>query len=349
MKDLGKFMVSDTSSVFDTIKYITEQGTQFAVIVDSNKKLRGVVTDGDIRLGILKNVNLQSSVVEIMNTSPKLGKIHETPEHHGKMLKKFKIKHLPIVDENNTFINIFTEDEAFNKGLRKNPVVLMAGGLGSRLGDLTTNMPKPLLKVGEKPILEIILENFIDHGFEDFYFSVNFMSEMIEKHFGDGSDWGVNITYLKETTKLGTAGGLSLAELKNDEPLIIMNGDLLTKINFTQLLDFHETSKSDATMCVRKYDLQVPYGVIETDGNKITQIQEKPIHSFFVNAGIYVLNSKMLQYIEKNQYMDMPSLFEKARVDAKKLKVFPVHEYWLDIGRIEDFEQAQTDIYKLFK
>ena len=174
------------------------------------------------------------------------------------------------------------------------------------------------------------------------------MSEQIEEYFKDGSDWGVSITYIKETVKLGTAGGLALANFDRDEPVIIMNGDLLTKVNFGQLLDFHEISKSDGTMCVRKYDFQVPYGVIETDGDSINKIVEKPIHEFFVNAGIYVLNPELLDYIPQNQYMDMPTLFGVAKGNTKKLKVFPIHEYWLDIGRLEDFEKAQMDFHTFF-
>lgn len=349
MTQVNKFLVKDSASIIEAVKFITENGTQFAIIVDSNMKLKGVVTDGDIRLGILKSVNLTSSVTNIMNPSPKYLQEGYTHGQLVKLLTKFKIKHLPIVDDKMKVIDVYASNEVLLGSERQNPVVLMAGGLGSRLGDLTSTTPKPLLKVGNKPILEIIVENFIEHGFRNFFFTVNHLSEQIEEYFGDGSKWSVNITYVKESVKLGTAGGLGLGDFHSDLPLIIMNGDLLTKVNFSQLLDFHQTSKSDATMCVRKYDFQVPYGVIDTQDGNITRIIEKPIHAFFVNAGIYVLNSSLLSYITKNEHMDMTTLFERARADSKALKVFPIHEYWLDIGRIEDFEKAQSDFYTIFK
>ncbi|MBY0518470.1 MAG: nucleotidyltransferase family protein [Bacteriovoracaceae bacterium] len=348
MTKINKYVVNEKSSIFNAIKFITEQGTQFAIIVDDSMKLKGVITDGDIRIGILRSLDLQSSVTNIMNKNPK---ILQVGYEHGqliKLLNKFKIKQLPIVDKDMKVVDVYLNNkETFIENERRNPVVLMAGGLGSRLGELTSNCPKPLLKVGNKPILEIILENFIEYGFKNFYFSVNYMSDQIEQYFKDGSDWGVSISYIKETVKLGTAGGLGLADFDRDEPIIIMNGDLLTKVNFSQLLDFHEKSKSDGTMCVRKYDFQVPYGVIETDGDSIQKIIEKPIHAFFVNAGIYVLNPKFLDYIKQGEYMDMPTLFDLAKTKMKNLKVFPIHEYWLDIGRLEDFEKAQVD-FKVF-
>lgn len=346
---VSKFLIKETATVIEAVKFITENGTQFGIIVDDQMKLKGVVTDGDIRQGILKNVDFNSSVSQIMNSFPKYLPKGYTHGQLIKLITKFKIKHLPIVDENMRVLEVYVKDETFIGNERQNPVVLMAGGLGSRLGALTTNCPKPLLKVGNKPILEIILENFIGHGFRNFYFTVNYMSEQIEDYFKDGSEWGVNITYIKESTKLGTAGGLSLVNFNQNLPLIIMNGDLLTKVNFTELVEFHQNSNSNATMCVRKYDFQVPYGVIDTDGENITNIIEKPLHAFFVNAGIYVLDPIMLTYISKNQHMDMTTLFEKGRSDSKALKVYPIHEYWLDIGRIEDFEKAQLDFYTIFK
>lgn len=348
MIKIEKYIIKDSCSVFDSIKFITDNGTQFAIVADESMKLKGVITDGDIRKGILKGVDLQSSVANIMNKTPKYLEQGYTHSQLIKLITKFKIKQLPVVDKNMTIVDVYLNNESYIGTERTNPVVLMAGGLGSRLGDLTSNCPKPLLKVGNKPILEIILENFIEHGFRDFYFSVNYMSEQIEQYFKDGSDWGVSISYLKETVKLGTAGGLSLANFNSNEPIIIMNGDLLTKVNFGQLLDTHEATKSDATMCVRKYDFQVPYGVINTEGDSISGIVEKPVHAFFVNAGIYVLNPSLLNFIPKNEYMDMTTLFDTAKSKMCKLKVFPIHEYWLDIGRLEDFEKAQMDFHTFF-
>lgn len=349
MKDLKKFIVQNSATVLATIKFITDTGSRFAIVVDENQKLQGVVTDGDIRKGILGGLDLNSSVINIMNKNPKYLLQGYSHSELIRTLKKHKIKQLPVVDINFKVVDVFANNDSLLGIERLNPVVLMAGGLGSRLGDLTSSCPKPLLKIGDKPILEIILENFIEYGFTNFYFSVNYMSEQIEDFFKDGSDWGVSISYIRETKKLGTAGGLGLAEFNNDQPIIIMNGDLLTKVDFGHLLDFHEHSKSEGTMCVRKYDFQVPYGVIEAEDDNISRIVEKPVHAFFVNAGIYVLNQGLIRFIQKNEYMDMTTLFELAKSRNNKLKVFPIHEYWLDIGRLEDFEKAQMDFNVFFK
>ena len=224
----------------------------------------------------------------------------------------------------------------------------MAGGLGTRLRPLTQDTPKPLLKVGNKPILETIIENFAKYGFVNITISVNYKADMIKEYFGDGSALGVNIDYIEESKRLGTAGALSLIKERPQEPFFVMNADLLTNVNFEHLLDFHLLERSVATMCVREYDYQVPYGVIETDGSLITSIKEKPLHKFFVNAGIYTLSPQVFEYIPKDEFYDMPTLFEDIIANNLKSVSFPIHEYWLDIGRMEEFEQAQNEYNEVF-
>lgn len=225
----------------------------------------------------------------------------------------------------------------------------MAGGFGSRLRPLTDNCPKPMLKVGDKPILETVIRSFIKAGFSDFYISTHYMPEQIKNHFGDGGDLGVNISYVYEETPLGTGGALGLLpdSMRQDLPLIMINGDVLTKVDFERLLSFHVENDADATMCVREYDYQIPYGVINGEGNQITSMVEKPIQRFFVNAGIYVVSPRVIQSVEKNQKIDMPTLLEQHMEERQKVLMFPVHEYWLDIGRMDDFNKAQVDIYNL--
>lgn len=208
--------------------------------------------------------------------------------------------------------------------------------------------PKPLLQVGSKPILETIITNFAKHGFINITLSVNYKAEMIKEYFGDGSNFGVNIDYIEETKRLGTAGALSLIQNKPTEPFFVMNADLLTDVNFSHLLDFHSFGNSTATMCVREYDFQVPYGVIETNDGNITSIVEKPMHKFFVNAGIYVLSPKVFNYIPNNEFYDMPTLFNTLIKKEETTISFPIHEYWLDIGRIEEFEKANNEYDKVF-
>jgi NDP-sugar pyrophosphorylase family protein len=219
----------------------------------------------------------------------------------------------------------------------------MAGGLGERLRPLTDSCPKPMLHVGGKPILENILESFIDQGFCNFFISVNYMAEAIIDYFGDGSCWGVSINYLREDKRLGTAGALSLLPSTPEEPFFVMNGDLLTKIRFDSMLQFHKEHKAAATMAVREYDFQVPYGVVKMNGAQIQSIDEKPIHKFFVSAGIYLLAPEVMAHVPNGQHLDMPNLFEQTSSAGGVATAFPLREYWIDIGRLEEFEKAQNE------
>ena len=220
----------------------------------------------------------------------------------------------------------------------------MAGGIGSRLKPMTDECPKPLLKVGNKPILENIIENFIENDFTRFYVSVNYMSAMVEEYFGDGSKWGVEIKYLYEDKKLGTAGAVSLIKEKHSEPIFVMNGDLLTKVNFQQMLDFHIEHKADVTIGIREFDFQVPYGVVKRDDYRFVDIVEKPVQKLFINAGIYVLNPELLEMMPENSFYEMPNLLKYFKDQNKDIIVFPVREYWLDIGHIDDYKQANEYI-----
>jgi len=226
---------------------------------------------------------------------------------------------------------------------RDNWVVLMAGGLGARLRPLTDEVPKPMIPIGQKPILETILENFIEYGFKNFFISVHYKDHVIRNYFKDGSRWDVNIQYLSEDERLGTAGALSLLPGKPSEPVFVMNGDLLTKINFSQLLNFHQEHKLVATMCVREYDFQVPYGVLTLEGHYIKGIEEKPTQNFFVNAGIYVLEPQALQAIPQGRFYDMPQLFKDLMSEGSATAAFPIREYWIDIGRMRDLIRANGD------
>ena len=225
----------------------------------------------------------------------------------------------------------------------------MAGGLGSRLAPLTEKCPKPMIQIGNKPILEIILENFINQGFSKFYITVNYLSDVIKNYFGDGHQLGVNIEYIEEDKRLGTSGSLSLLPEKPSSPLLIINGDLLTKINFQSLIDYHLEHNCVATMCLCEYDIQVPYGVVDISDFNVKNILEKPVHKCFINAGIYCLDPECLDYIPVNEHFDMTTLFESLLKDEKTICSFPIREYWLDIGRISDLEKANIDIDRVIK
>jgi dTDP-glucose pyrophosphorylase len=341
-------LLRQDSTILDAIQKIDASRLQIALVVDENNKLLGTVTDGDIRRSILKGISLNESVQRIMNPNPVVSKEGEVREVALAAMQRRRLRHIPIVDEYGRVTGLETLDEFLQSRTRPNRVVLMAGGPGSRLYPLTAECPKPMLKVGNKPLLEIILENLVEYGFRRFYISVNYMADVVKTHFGDGSRWGADICYLQEDQKLGTAGGLSLLPEKPGESLLVMNGDLLTKVNFSQLLEFHSSHNAQATMCVREYDFQVPYGVVKISDQHITGIDEKPVQRFFVNAGIYVLEPDSLTLIPPNTYFDMPTLFERMIAEQRNTAVFPIREYWLDIGRLADYDRANVEFTQLF-
>jgi NDP-sugar pyrophosphorylase family protein len=283
-----------------------------------------------------------------MHTDPIVAHLHESPRKIQAMMRARGIKHIPVVDQEYRVVDLYIYDRLDEEDKKENLVILMAGGLGTRLRPLTDHAPKPLLRVGDKPILETILQEFIEHQFVNFYFSVNYKAEQIKAYFQDGSRWNVNIRYIDETKRLGTAGALSLLPEEPTKPVIIMNGDLLTKVNFNHLLSFHEQNGMSATMCVREMEYQIPYGVVKTSDHRLVSIEEKPVSHYFVNAGIYVLNPEVLPLIPKDTYYDMPSLFDQLLERGFEVGVFPVREYWLDIGRMSDYEKANREYLEEF-
>ena len=343
MRNWNHLVVDPDTSIETTIRAIDETACQFLLVVNADGALTGTVTDGDIRRGIIKSIPLTAPVSKIMQTAPKIAHPDDDRDRLLEIMATYSVRQLPIVDSNRHIVGLILKDEIEAPAARDNWVVLMAGGLGERLRPLTETTPKPLLKIGQKPLLETILESFLDYNFRKFFISVNYRSEQLKEYFGDGSKWGVEIRYLEETEKLGTAGALGLMEERPENPFIVMNADLLTKVNFFSLLDFHDEQKSDATMCVREYDIEVPYGVVSIEDNHIVDIEEKPVNKFFVNAGIYVLNPSILEMIGKNSHLDMTSLFSDVLERKYSTSAFPIREYWLDIGRIEDFDKATRD------
>jgi dTDP-glucose pyrophosphorylase len=345
MKNWESTLIQPGASVLEVVKIIDSSTPLLtALVVDSEKKLLGTVTDGDIRRGILNNKTMTDPVEMIMNPKPVSISINDSEKKFQQITtlnKRCRI--IPVLDEKARVVDIKLTTLVHTKTMN-NPVLIMAGGLGTRLRPLTNDCPKPLLKVGKKPILEIILDNFIDHGFYDFYISINYKGEMIEDYFGDGSEKNISIKYVRETKQLGTAGSLSLLEKEPQQTIIVMNGDLLTKVNFQQLLDFHESNKSQATLCIREHDFQIPFGVADISDCNLTGLKEKPAYKVFVNAGIYALNPDIIKMIPNDKYYDMTDLFAALLQKNIKPTVFPVREYWMDIGRISEYERA-SEVY----
>jgi dTDP-glucose pyrophosphorylase len=348
-QDLKKLILNESKSMQSAIKILNDEQSKIVMVEDNYGKLVGTVTDGDIRRALINHYGVDDKLKDFMHKSPVTAFAKDNRENIISIMKDTGIFQIPIIDSNRKIIGIETLDFLLEKKRYDNPVFLMAGGFGSRLKPLTNDIPKPLLNVGFQPIMETILKQFIEFGFYNFFISTHYKADLVRKYFGDGSDWGVNIEYVHEESPLGTAGSLGLLpDGLPDLPLLMMNGDLLTKINFNQLLDFHVAQGGIATMCVRKYDFQVPYGVIQTNNQKITSIIEKPIHKFFINAGIYVLNPSICKGIDGTSYIDMPNLLADQIKMNKQVNTFPIHEYWLDVGRMEEYKKANREISTLF-
>lgn len=343
MANWKDIVVSPETSLADTINKIDASGLQVALVLAPDSTLLGILTDGNIRRAILAGTSLRVPVSEVMNPHPTVMPESTPRDEMLALIRRTTIHHLPLIDDAQRVVGLVTIDQLIGAVEHPNWVVLMVGGLGTRLQPLTDDCPKPLLPVGGKPILENILEGFAEQGFKRIFLSVNYKAEMIRNHFGDGENWGVRLDYLHETKRLGTAGSLSLLPGKPDAPIIVMNGDLLTRTSFDKLLRFHHDQGAAATMAVREYDFQVPYGVVRLDGARIEAIEEKPMQKFFVNAGIYVLSPEALDHLPAGTFFDMPTLFERLIVAGKNTAAYPLREYWLDIGRLEEFERAQRE------
>ena len=349
MKIVEKIKLNPNATIKDALQIIDSGSMKIALVLDKNNKLLGTVSDGDIRRALLNGLTITDPISTIIHNDPIVCNVTDSKETILKIALEKKIYQIPIVDSNGALIGISEIDELLLPTEHNNKVVLMVGGLGSRLRPLTDNTPKPLLEVGNKPILEIIISNFAKCGFKKIILCVNYKSKMIEDYFGTGEYLGVEIQYVHETKRMGTAGGLSLLKEELNDPFFVKNGDLLTNINFEHMLNYHIENKSIATIGVKEYDFQVPYGVVQMQEQRVMKIVEKPMHKFFISTGIYILNSQALEIIPCDTFYDMPSLFEALLSQNKVVSSFPIREYWMDIGRISDYEQANDEYSNYFK
>lgn len=332
MKNL---VLSETATFKEAIQLLDSNGNGFLAIVNEKNQLVGILTDGDIRRAILNN---KTELCEIMNSNPMTMKYGENKKYIIHRLKELHKKHMPIVDEDMILKDVVAlQEDEFN--LKPNWVIIMAGGLGTRLGELTKDTPKPMLKVGAKPMIEHIIDMFVSHGFTKFMLSVNYKAEIIKDYFGDGSKFGIEVKYLEEKKRLGTGGALSLIDIELNEPFFVTNGDVLSSLDYEELLSYHKKQNSIATMCIRKDSYQIPYGVIEVDeANNIKAMKEKPVKEFFINTGIYVLNPEVLNYVPKDEFFDLPSLFDILKNEDHTTKSFEITDYWIDMGKPSDYE-----------
>ena len=349
MKSWKDVLVKPNTDMRRALEIIDRVGSQMALVVDDDGRLLGTLSDGDARRALLKGVVLTDVVSHAMHRDPTVARQGEERLSILAMMRRLGLHQMPIVDPHGVVVGLEVLDDFLATPLRDNWVVIMAGGLGTRLQELTRDTPKPMLKVGSRPLLETIVRSFIDQGFQRFQFAVNYKAEQIEDHFGHGSALGVEIRYLRERERLGTAGALSLLTETPLLPLVVTNADLLTREDYGNMLDCHSEANADATMAVRDFEMQVPFGVVRERDGLIEGLEEKPIHRFLVNAGIYVLSPKALQMVPKDTFFDMPSLFDAMATAGMKTRAHHIDGYWLDIGRMSDFERANSEIGEVFR
>jgi dTDP-glucose pyrophosphorylase len=330
-------ILSDKHTISDAIKLFSKEN-RLILVVDKEKKLIGVINDGDLRRGLMRGYNEKDDLFKIINTNPVVGTPDLNQNSAEKLMKVNKVEFLPIVDNQGNVVNIYFIKP--NNNIIQNKFVIMAGGRGTRLLPLTENCPKPMLQVAGKPILEHIILKAKHEGFRNFCISVNYLSNMIENYFGDGANFEVNIEYLHESEPLGTAGSIGQLRETTDLPLLITNGDIFSDIGFLNVLDFHIKKNSFATMVVTPKERTEEFGVVEISKETIVGFQEKPVIRHYINSGVYCIDASILEYFEANTYCDMPSLFQKAILNKENVLPYIAHEQWLDIGRPSDFQMA---------
>jgi len=332
-------MASD-NSIRDAFLVLNNERLGIALITDSGGILKGTVTDGDIRRGLLKGLTLESKLTEVLNSNPILADKNFNRRDVFNIMSKYKISQVPIVDKDMKLLGLHLMEEKVFPSTRANTVVIMAGGRGTRLLPFTEATPKPMLLVSGKPILENIIVQARNQGFKNFILAINYLGNIIEEYFGDGSFLDVNIKYVKETTPLGTAGALALLNPAPQDDLVVLNGDVISDINYADLLDFHLQNQAAGTMAVQPFEWVNPYGIVQTEELEIIDFHEKPTIKFLINAGIYALSPMSLNLIKNSAPLQMPDLFIEIRKEGGKTIVYPVHEKWIDVGSKESLSEA---------
>lgn len=344
-KKLQTLFVSSDQSVLEILTKIEKGGHRIALVVDKSNKLLGIITDYDIRRGIVKNKNLDFPASQIINYSPITLNNSSSLSNQLSIIEDNNIQHLPLLNNRSEIVGLRITSSGLDL-YQSNTVIIMAGGLGTRLHPLTLNTPKPMLKIGEKPILEAIIDRFIAQGFKNFVISVNYLSEAITEYFGDGAQRNINIHYIHETKKRGTIGALSeLLKIPNIQyPVLLTNGDIICTTKYMNIVDFHSSNEFDLTICAKEHFVDVPYGVIETKNFNLTKITEKPKLSMNINSGIYVLNKSAVELIPQDSSYDATMLVDQMLISNKKIGVHQIQDLWIDIGTKEDLKKYQDSI-----
>ena len=348
--DVTTVFVTSQSSIRDAVSTIDRTMAGIVLAVDNEQQLIGTITDGDIRRALLAGISLDSPVQILLDAKPAPAPRTPTTAPVGtpdaallELMNRHDLRHIPLIEADGRVVGLALLRDLVQEYELPLRALVMAGGYGQRLRPLTEDRPKPMLPVGDRPLLEWIVGQLQAAGIRRVNVATHYRADVIERHFGDGRQFGVDINYVNEDQPLGTAGALSLLGESN-EPLLVMNGDILTRVNVAAMLEFHRSHDADMTVAVRPYEYQIPFGVLTTDGVTVTSIDEKPLLQHLVSAGIYLLNGTLCRLVPPGRPYDMTDLI--ARVLDERLRVisFPLREYWLDIGRAEDYVKARADI-----
>ena len=338
-----KSILANNLKVKDAISNLNNTSLKIVIVVDENENFFGTITDGDIRRALLQGFNLDSPLLEVTNKNPIYASMSLGKKDVLVLMKSNKINQVPIIDTNRNIVGLHLAENLDSSINFSNKIVIMAGGKGKRLYPITKNIPKPLVRVAGKPMIEHIIERAKIEGFNNFIISINYLGHMIQDYFENGDKLNVSIEYIKEDTPLGTAGALSLIKSIPKEPIIVTNGDVFTDIRFSEILNFHNNHDAEGTMAVKLHESQNPYGVVNIKGIEIIDLQEKPIIKNYINAGVYVLEPLVLNFLLRNNYCDMPLLFKKIKENNKKIIAFPMHEPWTDVGKMDDLKKLTKE------
>lgn len=340
---LASSLIDPGATITEAVQRLDLAGTGALLLGDVEGKLRGLLTDGDVRRALLRGVPFDRPCEGIATADPFRVEEGISASDALQIMNDRDVNHLPVVGSDGRLAGLLLRRDLVRDDAVAVSAVIMAGGFGTRLRPLTDDMPKPMLPVGDRPLLERTIARLRDAGIRQVNVTTHHLADQITKHFGDGRSMGVDIHYVPEERPLGTCGGLRLVD-DTKGPFLVINGDILTGVNFGDLVGFHRKVRADATVCVRKYDVQVPYGVVEVDGTWLKAIREKPSVGFFVNAGIYLLEPSVQSYIPDGERFDMTELIERLLADGRRVATFPIVEYWLDVGQPADYAQAQRDV-----
>ena len=329
---LKKTVLNISADLNDAIKSLNNSGLQIVIIVDKNKNFLGTITDGDVRRGLIKGYNLKSSVKKVLNTKPITSKIHVDKNEAENILRKNDLIHLPLIEKKKLSGLYFKGNAKKKENYINNKIIIMAGGYGTRLGKLTKKTPKGMLKLRGKPLLVHIIEKLKREGFKEVYISIYYLKKKIKEYFLDGDKLGIKIKYIEEKYPMGTVGSLSLLNKKLEDSFFLVNCDVITGLNFGEMLSFHQRNQSDTTLAIKNFEFINPYGVIKSRNNKFKNFEEKPSIFFNINAGIYLFKPEILNVIKKNKIKSIPKLFEYLKLKNKKIFTYPMYESWEDHG-----------------